>query len=100
MPALAIDCAADKLHVSQGQGLVEAMQQVPAPFFQEVFDLDQRQLWEGLVEVINLLAYCGDACGCICLLTCVEMPKVVFELPSRDPAHPCAAHRHVPRSPL
>ena len=31
---------------SQGQGLVLAMREVPAPFFQEGFSLDQPDLWE------------------------------------------------------
>jgi hypothetical protein len=30
---------------------VAAMREVPAPFFQEAFNLDQRQLWEELVQV-------------------------------------------------
>lgn len=29
------------------------MREVPAPFFQEAFDLDQQQLWEEVVEVIG-----------------------------------------------
>jgi hypothetical protein len=45
----AVPCA-DELRASQGQGLVAAM---PAPFFQESFDVDQQQLWEELVQVIE-----------------------------------------------
>lgn len=42
---------ADELRASQGQGLVAAMREVPAEFFQEGFDLDQQRLWEELVQV-------------------------------------------------
>lgn len=42
---------AEELKACQGQGLVAAMQEVPAPFFQETFDLDQADLWETLVQV-------------------------------------------------
>ncbi|KAL4854749.1 Histidinol-phosphate aminotransferase 2 [Chlorella vulgaris] len=41
----------DELRASQGQGLVAAMRDVPAPFFQESFDVDQQQLWEEVVQV-------------------------------------------------
>jgi hypothetical protein len=46
----AVPCA-DELRASQGQGLVAAMRDVPAPFFQESFDVDQQQLWEEVVQV-------------------------------------------------
>ncbi|KAL4452640.1 hypothetical protein ABPG75_008302 [Micractinium tetrahymenae] len=41
----------EEMRASQGQGLVAAMREVPAAFFQEGFDLDQRQLWEELLQV-------------------------------------------------
>ncbi|PSC74274.1 vacuolar sorting-associated chloroplastic [Micractinium conductrix] len=41
----------EELRASQGQGLVTAMREVPAAFFQEAFDLDQKQLWEEVVQV-------------------------------------------------
>ncbi len=47
-PAL---CIAEELKASQGQGLVAAMAEVPAPFFQEGFDIDQAALWEEVVQV-------------------------------------------------
>lgn len=42
---------AEELKASQGQGLVAAMAEVPAPFFQEGFDIDQAALWEEVVQV-------------------------------------------------
>lgn len=47
-----VRCAnAEELKASQGQGLVAAMAEVPAPFFQEGFDIDQAALWEQVVQV-------------------------------------------------
>lgn len=50
--------------MTQGQGLVKAMQEVPAPFFQESFDLDQRQLWEELIQVGGCSQLVGRVVGC------------------------------------
>jgi hypothetical protein len=40
-----------ELESSRGQGLVQAMQEVPAIFFDEGFDLDSQELWNYLGDV-------------------------------------------------
>ena len=39
------------MRASQGQGLAQAMDEVPALYFQDDFDLDRPELWELLGDV-------------------------------------------------
>jgi vacuolar protein sorting-associated protein 54 len=43
--------AAESMRASQGQGLAQAMDEVPALFFQDDFDLDRPELWDFLGDV-------------------------------------------------
>ena len=96
---------AEELRASQGQGLVAAMRGVPAPFFQEAFEVDQRQLWEELVQVCRAMYRTCTACAlrahytvsCVACRPCPACPACPACLTNQcnalslPPIHPTSA---------